>query len=98
MLTGDVDVIPDSETLDRGKVLMSYADCAACHKEGDRKRGPAFKAIAARYPMNSTYISILAKRVVLGTKGTWGYAVMPPHPDISEGDAEKMVMYILSLD
>lgn len=97
-LAGDVDVVPSTDELDRGRVLISYSDCFACHKEADRKRGPAFKDIAARYPMNSTYIRILAKRIVVGTKGSWGNVVMPPHPAISEIDAEKMVAYILSLD
>ncbi len=96
-LAGDIDVVPTAEELDKGKVLMSYSDCFTCHKEADRKRGPAFQDIAARYPMNSTYIRVLAKRVVLGTKGSWGNVVMPPHPTISEKDAENMVVYILSL-
>lgn len=97
-LAGDIDVIPTAEALDKGSVLMSYSDCYTCHKETDRKRGPAFKDIAARYPMNSAYIRILAKRVILGAKGSWGNVVMPPHPTVSEEDAKKMVMYILSLD
>lgn len=97
-LVGDIDVVPTAEILDKGRVLMSYSDCFTCHKETDRKRGPAFKDIAARYPMNSTYIRILAKRIILGARGSWGNVVMPPHPTISEEDAEKVVMYILSLD
>ena len=97
-LAGDFDVSPPADTLDKGEVLISYSDCATCHKAADRKRGPAFHDIAARYPMNSTYIDILAKRVVLGTKGAWGNVVMPPHPNVSEEDAKTMVMYILSLD
>lgn len=96
-LAGDIDVVPSATELDKGKVLISYSDCAACHKAADRKRGPAFQDIAARYPMNSTYIDILAKRIMLGTKGAWGNVVMPPHPTITEEDAETMVMYILSL-
>lgn len=97
-LAGDIDVTPPAEVLDKGKVLMSYSDCATCHKAADRKRGPAFHDIAARYPMNSTYIYVLAKRIILGAKGSWGNVVMPPHPTISEEDAKTMVMYILSLD
>lgn len=97
-LAGGIDMSPPSDTLDKGEVLISYSDCATCHKTVDRKRGPAFQDIAARYPMNSTYIDILAKRVVLGAKGAWGNVVMPPHPHVSEKDARTMVMYILSLD
>ncbi|MEC3878460.1 c-type cytochrome [Parapedobacter sp. 10938] len=97
-LAGDIDVAPSASVLDKGKVLISYSDCAACHKATDRKRGPAFQDIAARYPMNSTYIDILAKRIILGAKGAWGNVVMPPHPAVSEEDAKTMVMYILSSD
>ena len=97
-LAGDTDVVPTAEVLDKGRVLMSYSDCFTCHKEADRKRGPAFIDIAARYPMNSTYIQILAKRILLGTKGTWGNVVMPPHPNITQEDAQTIVKYILSLD
>ncbi len=96
-LAGDIDVSPPTFMLDKGKVLISYSDCATCHKANDRKRGPAFHDIAARYPMNSTYIDILAKRIVLGATGAWGKVVMPPHPTLSEEDAQTMVMYILSL-
>jgi len=96
-LAGETDVIPSTPILDKGEALISYSDCAACHKATDRKRGPAFRDIAARYPMNSTYIDILTKRIVQGAKGAWGNVVMPPHPSVSEEDAQTMVMYILSL-
>lgn len=96
-LGGDVDVAPTPSELDRGRVLMSYSGCFACHKESDRKRGPALTDIAARYPMNSTYIDVLAKRVIHGARGAWGNAVMLPHPKVPADDAETMVRYILSL-
>ncbi len=97
-LAGDIDREPSVKVLERGKVLMSYSDCFTCHKENDRKRGPAFHDIAARYPMNSSYIRILSQRIIQGARGAWGNTVMPPHPTISDEDAETMVMYILSLD
>ncbi|HMR18209.1 MAG TPA: c-type cytochrome [Sphingobacterium sp.] len=96
-LPGEVNVIPAAEVLERGQVLMSYSDCFTCHKENDKKLGPAFSDIAARYPMNKGYIDVLVKRIVLGTKGMWGNVMMPPHPKLSEQDAEAMVLYILSL-
>lgn len=96
-LEGEVNVIPSAEVLERGRVVMSYSDCFICHKESDKKLGPAFSDIAARYPMNSSYIYILSQRIILGTKGMWGNVVMPPHPNIADKDAEAMVIYILSL-
>lgn len=97
-LAGEVNVHPAADVLEKGRVLMSYSDCFACHKESERKLGPAFSDIAARYPMNSTYIQVLSKRIILGSRGSWGNTVMPPHPKLSDGDAATMVMYILSLD
>lgn len=96
-LVGEIDVTPTALELDRGRVLMSYSGCFACHKESDRKRGPALSDIAARYPMNSAYIDVLAKRIIHGARGAWGNAVMLPHPNLPAEDAKTMVRYILSL-
>ncbi|MCW3112191.1 MAG: cytochrome, partial [Segetibacter sp.] len=58
--------------------------------------GPAFKDIAKRYPVNKIYIEMLAQKVIRGGSGSWGYAVMDPHPKLSLEDAKTMVSYILS--
>src|SRR3546814_3309011 len=49
---------PVSEDLIRkGEVLIAYSDCAICHREDAKVRGPAFQDIAARYPRNEEYRS-----------------------------------------
>jgi len=40
---------------------------------------------------------MLAYKVILGGRGSWGYPVMDPHPKLSFEDAKMMVTYILSL-
>jgi cytochrome c len=41
---------------------------------------------------------MLAEKIINGGFGNWGEIPMSPHPDLSKGDAEKMAMYVLSLD
>ena len=86
------------EIIQKGEVLIAYSDCAICHREDEKARGPAYQDIADRYPANEIYIKMLASKVINGGSGTWGYAVMTPHPGLSAQDAEAMVTYILSLD
>src|SRR5690606_6030090 len=94
---GEDEYVPE-ETIRKGEVLIAYSDCAICHREDAKVRGPAFVDIAARYPRNEEYIQLLALKVIGGGRGTWGYAVMTPHPDLPLEDAKAMVTYILSLD
>ncbi|QEC54324.1 c-type cytochrome [Anseongella ginsenosidimutans] len=96
-IPGKNDSIPE-EVVRKGEVLMGYSDCYTCHRDDEKARGPAIRDIAARYPLNQVYIKMLASKVINGGSGAWGYAVMIPHPGLSEGDAEAMVTYILSLD
>ncbi|WP_300602677.1 c-type cytochrome [Niabella sp.] len=85
------------EIASKGQVLIGYSDCYSCHKEDRRSVGPAFKDIAKRYPVNEAYIDYLAKKIISGGSGSWGAAVMTPHPQLSAENAKTMVSYILSL-
>ncbi|MFC5625779.1 c-type cytochrome [Algoriphagus winogradskyi] len=93
-----VDEVLDPELVKRGKVLISYADCASCHKPEERAKGPAFKDIARRYPISQVYINLLARKVISGGTGSWGSPVMAAHPQLTMEEATAMVSYILSLD
>ena len=95
-IPGKSDSIP-AAVRNRGEVLVAYADCRTCHTVDERFKGPAFKDIAKRYPVNNGYIEMLAQRIIVGGSGAWGYSVMSPHPDLSKDDAILMVKYILSL-
>jgi cytochrome c len=88
----------DEELITRGEVLISYSDCAECHKTDKRAKGPAFLDIAKRYPNTQAYINLLTRKVISGGTGSWGSPIMSPHPDLKENDAKAMVSYILSLE
>ncbi len=88
----------DPELIKKGKVLISYSDCDECHREVTRAKGPSFTDIAKRYPIRQVYIDLLARKVISGGSGVWGYPVMGAHPKLSMEDAKAMVAFILSLE
>ena len=88
----------DPTLVKKGQVLVAYSDCYQCHKEEDKAKGPSFSDIARRYPMQEAYINMLARKVISGGFGVWGYPVMSAHPRVSIEDARAMVVYVLSLE
>jgi cytochrome c len=95
-IPGVNDIIPVA-VAQKGEVLISYSDCYTCHKEDQKSVGPAFRDIAKRYPANKDYVEMLAHKVIVGGRGSWGSPVMDPHPKLPIEDARLMVTYILSL-
>jgi cytochrome c len=81
----------------KGGKLIAASDCGGCHREGEKLLGPAYVAVAEKYPDTKANIDMLAKKVITGGKGNWGDIAMTPHPDLKEADAKEMVSYILSL-
>lgn len=83
--------------IEDGKVLISKFDCLGCHKTDDKLVGPAYSAIAAKYPQDQNSVNTLSQKVISGGSGVWGPVPMAPHPAITLADANKMVKYILTL-
>ncbi len=79
------DELLDSSLIKKGEVLVAYSDCYQCH-------------IARRYPMQQAYIDLLARKVIQGGSGTWGYPVMSSHPKLKLEDAQAMVAFVLSME
>lgn len=98
--TGSADnaaeAVKDPE-VEKGLQLVANSDCLTCHKIAEPLTGPAYKAIANKYPDNSETVSLLSAKIINGGSGNWGPVMMLPHPQISKQDAESMVKYILSL-
>lgn len=81
----------------KGAKLITSSDCTSCHKERDRLVGPAYSAVAEKYPSTDANITMLANKIIQGGKGNWGEIPMTPHPDLAVADAKEMAKYILSL-
>jgi cytochrome c len=81
----------------KGAELIASSDCLSCHKEKDKLVGPAYNAIAAKYPNTEANAEMLAGKIITGGSGNWGDIPMTPHPALSKSDALEMAKYILTL-
>ncbi|HEX8424713.1 c-type cytochrome [Hymenobacter sp.] len=81
----------------KGAKLITSSDCTSCHKEREKLVGPAYTAVAAKYPSNDANITMLANKIIQGGQGNWGQIPMTPHPGLAVADAKEMAKYILSL-
>ncbi len=83
--------------MEPGELLIVKSDCVGCHHKENKIIGPAYQAIADKYPATEENITLLASKIINGGKGVWGTIPMTPHTKITEDDAKSMVKYILSL-
>ncbi len=82
----------------QGKTLVEASDCKTCHHATNKIVGPSHTDVAKKYDFTQANVGLLADKIISGGSGTWGEIPMSPHADISKADAEKMAMYVLSLD
>jgi cytochrome c len=80
-----------------GEQLAKDNDCYSCHAAHREMVGPPWSAVAQHYGDNPLSERMLVDKVIHGGVGDWGQAAMPPHPDLSAGDALTMVKWILSV-
>ena len=83
--------------VEKGLNLVAKSDCLTCHQVETASTGPAYTAVAAKYPANDAVIDSLSEKIIKGGLGNWGTVPMTPHPSISKDDAKAMVKYVLSL-
>jgi len=86
------------DLIKQGQALVDASDCKTCHHPTNKIVGPAHTEVAKKYEFTKANVSLLAGKIKNGGSGVWGEIPMSPHADLSQGDAEKMAMYVLSLD
>lgn len=81
------------------EAIIKKARCVACHAIDQKRVGPAYKDVAAKYRNNPAIEAHLIDKVRNGGSGVWGDIPMPPNgPDkISDDDLKAAVHWILSL-
>ena len=89
---------PVADLIQQGQALMEASDCKTCHHPTNKIIGPAHAEVAKKYEFTQANVTYLADKIINGGSGVWGEIPMTPHVDISRADAEKMAMYVLSLD
>ncbi|WP_233268866.1 c-type cytochrome [Mucilaginibacter lacusdianchii] len=86
-----------AQEIEDGKALIAKSDCLACHNAETKLVGPAYIAIAQKYPQDQATVAALSEKVIKGGSGVWGPVPMTPHPALAAADVNKMVAYVLSL-
>ena len=71
--------------------------CLGCHDISEKKIGPAFKDVAARYAGQKDAAARLADKVIKGGAGVWGVLPMPANPKVTPEEARQLVAWILTL-
>jgi cytochrome c len=80
------------------QAVMAKSDCKVCHQPNAKSVGPSFSAIATKYKGEGGVTEKLVGKIRQGGVGVWGEVAMPGHPAMSEGDAAKLVDYILHVN
>lgn len=86
------------DVIKQGQTLVDNSDCKTCHHTKNRIVGPGHEEVAQKYEFTKANVTMLAGKIINGGSGNWGEVPMTPHPDLTQADAEKMAMYVLSLD
>jgi cytochrome c len=88
---------PPPAANDAGRRLIEGSTCLSCHQINAKSVGPAYTAVARKYRGDAGAAARLVAKIRGGGSGVWGPAMMPPHPQLTEAQASRMVAYILGL-
>jgi len=77
--------------------LAGQRQCLGCHQVDGRRVGPPFRAIAERFQGRSEAAGHLARAMREGSRGQWGAIPMPAQTRLSDVDARRLALWILSL-
>src|SRR5688572_21756726 len=75
--------------------LLTTNACLACHTLDKRVVGPSYREVAAKYAGSANAADTLAKKIKEGGSGVWGSVPMPPHPQLSDADLQRIVAWVL---
>jgi cytochrome c len=82
------------------EAIVKKARCVACHAVDQKRVGPAYKDVAAKYKGDAGAPARLFEKVRQGGAGNWGEVPMIPHPSdkISDEDLNAAIKWILALE
>ena len=79
------------------QALATSKNCMACHAVDKKLVGPAYKEVATKYGDQKDAADKLAVKIVKGGSGVWGPVPMPANPQVTEAEAKKLAVWVLSL-
>ncbi|MEL7533253.1 MAG: ThuA domain-containing protein, partial [Bacteroidota bacterium] len=80
-----------------GKDLIGEYGCIACHAVDKLVVGPSYQDVSKKYQEKEDKVEYLISKIIKGGSGVWGANAMPAQAQVSEAEAEKMTVYLLSL-
>lgn len=81
-----------------GSDLAKKSGCFACHNIEQKRVGPAWNDVSAKYKGDAGAKENLVKWVHTGGTGRWKLGVMPAYsPRVPDADIDQLVDFILSL-
>ncbi len=84
--------------MEAGKALAQASGCFACHNIEQKRVGPAWNDVSAKYKGNADAKKLLVEWISKGGKGRWQMGVMPAYsPRVADADIDKLADFILSL-
>ena len=87
-----------ADNREAGEKLIERSGCKTCHNVRVQTVGPAYNAIAERYPNTLANLDRLTQKVIKGGSGNWGAAAMTAHDHLPPTDVRTMVQWVLDLD
>jgi cytochrome c len=75
--------------------LAKSKGCLNCHALDQKRVGPSYKEVAAKYAGQADAAAKLAAKIKSGGSGVWGQMPMPPNPQLSDEDAKKLAQWVL---
>lgn len=79
------------------ETLARKSGCLACHGVQEKKLGPAYAEVAAKYKGDKSAQARLVSKVKTGGSGNWGDMPMPPNAHIKDEDINTIVAWVLAL-
>ena len=77
--------------------LAQSKNCMACHAVDKKLVGPSYKDVAAKYASDSGAVDKLALKIQKGGAGVWGAIPMPANANVSDADAKKLAVWVLTI-
>jgi cytochrome c len=79
------------------QALATKSACMSCHKVDKKVVGPSFQDVAKKYKGDAAASAHIVTVIKKGGKGVFGPVPMPPHPKVSDADAQKLTDWILAM-
>ena len=77
--------------------LAKARNCLSCHAIDKKIVGPAYQDVARKYAGQKDATDKLAAKILKGGAGVWGAVPMPVNKQVSEDEAKRLAVWVLTL-